>query len=185
MSKIDVLAARYERHIAVPWQRTLAGAQRVLIVVYPQDAERALRARQEEFAQRTRDAGHGWVEYDCTEAFARWMAADEYREAYFEEPDALAMKLETEFLEAVSEPLRNLLRQKDDQTVVAVTGVASLYGFTRVSQLVGAVESDIRGRLVVFFPGTKDGNNYRLLDARDGWNYLANSITSHSAGVDS
>jgi len=25
----------------------------------------------------------------------------------------------------------------------------------------------------VFFPGEHEGNSYRLLDARDGWNYLA------------
>ena len=27
------------------------------------------------------------------------------------------------------------------------------------------------------FPGHVDGSNYRLLDARDGWNYLAVPIT--------
>ena len=36
-----------------------------------------------------------------------------------------------------------------------------------------------RNRLVVFFPGSKDGTNYRLLNARDGWNYLAQAITLH------
>ena len=41
---------------------------------------------------------------------------------------------------------------------------------------------DIAGRLVVFFPGSRDGNTYRLLDARDGWNYLAHSITLHGVG---
>jgi hypothetical protein len=66
--------------------------------------------------------------------------------------------------------------------VVALTGAASLYGFIRVSDLIRFVESDIRGRLVVFFPGTKDGHNYRLLDARDGWNYLAFGITPDGLG---
>ncbi len=61
-------------------------------------------------------------------------------------------------------------------------GLASLYGFMRVSELIRAVESSINGRFIFFFPGTKDGNNYRLLDARDGWNYLANSITLHGPG---
>jgi hypothetical protein len=44
------------------------------------------------------------------------------------------------------------------------------------------VEGDIRGRLVIFFPGEYDSNNYRLLDARDGWNYLAVPITLHGFG---
>ncbi|MBT5711673.1 DUF1788 domain-containing protein, partial [Candidatus Poribacteria bacterium] len=63
--------------------------------------------------------------------------------------------------------------------VVALLGVASLYGFTRVSELVRDVEQVIHGRLLVLFPGTKSENNYRLLDARDGWNYLAHGITAH------
>lgn len=35
------------------------------------------------------------------------------------------------------------------------------------------VEPHIRGRLLVFFPGVYEHENYRLLDARDGWNYRA------------
>jgi hypothetical protein len=44
-------------------------------------------------------------------------------------------------------------------------------------------EADIQGRLVVFFPGQFERNNYRLLDARDGWNYLAVPITLHGEGA--
>jgi hypothetical protein len=56
--------------------------------------------------------------------------------------------------------------------------VASLFGFCRVSELVSRVESSIRGRLLVFFPGEHENNTYRFLDAREGWNYLAVPITS-------
>lgn len=182
MGRVEDLAAVYERHIAAPWQRTVAGAQRVMMVVYDKGLERTFRARKDEFAQRTRGAGHAWVEFDCTRCFADWMAADEYREAYFESPEDLAMKLEGEFVGSVVGPLRQVLREADENTVVAVTGVASLYGFTHVSEVIRAVEPDVRGRLVVFFPGSKDGNNYRLLDARDGWNYLAFGITLQGAG---
>ena len=37
MGRIEDLAARYERHISVPWQRTIAGAQRVVLVVYEKE----------------------------------------------------------------------------------------------------------------------------------------------------
>ena len=57
--------------------------------------------------------------------------------------------------------------------MVAVSGVASLFGFVRVSELLPLVEPSIRGRLLVLFPGVYEENNYRLLDARDGWNYRA------------
>jgi hypothetical protein len=67
--------------------------------------------------------------------------------------------------------------------VLGLVGVAALYGFLRVSELIRDVEADVQGRLVVFFPGLKDGSVYRLLDARDGWNYLANCITLHGTGT--
>jgi len=153
-----------------------------VMVVYEKELERAFRARKGEFEQRTLGAGHGWIEHDCTRSFAQWMATDEYREAYFESPGDLGMKLEGEFVESIVLPLRALLCSSDENTVVAVTGVASLYGFAHISEVIRAVEPDVRGRLVIFFPGSKDGNNYRLLDARNGWNYLANGITLHGTG---
>jgi len=70
------------------------------------------------------------------------------------------------------------VRDPFDNTVVAVTGVASLFGLMRVSRLMEMVEDSIRGRLLVFFPGEYADNNYRLLDARDGWNYHAVPITA-------
>lgn len=182
MGRIDDLAAVYERHLRVPWPRTVAGAQRVLMVVYEKELERAFRARWADFEQRTRAAGHGWSLFDCTRSFAEWMAREEYRDAYFECPDDLTLKLEAEFVEAIAAPLREVLRAANEDTVVALVGVASLYGFAHVSQIVRAVESDIRGRLVVFFPGSRDSDTYRFLDARESWNYLATSITLHGTG---
>lgn len=181
-SRIEALAARYGKHIKLPWPRTVAGSQRVIMIVYDKELERSMRARKAEFEQRTGVAGHKYKEFDCTCLFADWMARDEYREAYFENPRDLALKLESDFTDHVAGALRDLLQENDDNTVVAVTGVASLYGFIRVSNLVRAVEPDIKGRLVIFFPGTKEANNYRLLDARDGWNYLALSITIDDDG---
>ena len=66
-----------------------------------------------------------------------------------------------------------------EETVFAITGAASLFGFTRISQVLPMVEPHVQGRLLVFFPGTYENNNYHLLDARrDGWNYLAVPITT-------
>ena len=111
------------------------------------------------------------------------MAANEYRDAYFEDPELLGMTLESEFREFAIDRISHVLDVAGDNTVVALIGAASLYGFTRVSDLIHSVESSIRGRLAVFFPGTKNDNNYRLLDARDGWSYLAQPITLHEAWI--
>jgi len=182
MGQVENLAAVYERHLGVPWQRTVSGAQRVILVVYEKELERTLRSRIGEFEQATQRCGHPWKGLDCTAWFAEWMAGGEYRDAYFEDPSLLGMKLEGEFKEMAVKRLSGELETADEETVVALYGVACLYGFVRISELIRGAEQAIRGRLVVFFPGTRDGNNYRLLDARDGWNYLANGITLHGAG---
>ena len=183
MGRIEDLAAVYQRHLGVPWQRTVSGAQRVMLVVYEKELERTLRARIGEFQQVTSRTGHGWKLVDCTGWFAAWMAADDYHDAYFEDPSLLGMKLEAEFRPEVARRLAVELEAADENTVVGLFGVAALFGFLRISELIREVEQSIRGRLVVFFPGTKNENNYRLLDARDGWNYLANGITLHGGGM--
>ena len=181
MSHIDTLAERYERYIALPWQKHLSGAQRVIFIVYNKTDERRLRARKGLFEMATKEAGHGWIECDLTDVFAQWMANTEYHESYFESPKDLELKLESDFLEHVAGHVKDVLEapEADENAVVSIYGVASLFGFVRVSELMEAIERDIRGRVVVFFPGEYENNNYRLMDARDGWNYLAVPITLH------
>ena len=153
-----------------------------MLVVYEKELERTMRARIGEFKQATERYGHGWTLVDCTRWFTEWLARDEYREAWFENPALLGMKVEGEFHGHAVRRLAAELENAGDDTVVALLGVGSLYGFLRVSDLIRSVEHSIRGRLVVFFPGTKNDNNYRLLDARDGWSYLAQGITLHGGG---
>src|SRR5262249_29464449 len=143
--------------------------------------ERKLRARIELFEMATTSTGHRWRPLDLTDTFARWMADTEYRDVYFEEPETLAMKLKSDFVRYAAGRLQEALTAEgaDKDAVVGVQGVACLFGFTRVSLVLKEVVKDIRGRLVVFFPGEYEDNNYRLLDARDGWNYLAVPITLH------
>jgi len=129
------------------------------------------------------EAGHGWRLCDVTNAFARWMAEQDYREAYFESPEDLPNP-HPGFEDFVADHVRRGLEAADEDDVVAVSGVASLYGFMKVSRLMEMVERTIRGRLLVFFPGEYEDNNYRLLDARDGWNYHAVPITA-AGGLES
>jgi len=182
MGRIEDLATRYRNHIGAPWQRNLAGDQKAIFIVYPKTEERKLRARMDLFEMATTSTGHRWRLLDLTDTFARWMADTDYREVYFEEPDTLAMKLRSDFVRHAADCLRAGLTADgmDEDAVIAVQGVACLFGFTRVSLVLKEVVKDIRGRLVVFFPGEYEDNNYRLLDARDGWNYLAVPITLHN-----
>ena len=178
-SKVNKLIATYRRHLSVPWQAGLAAIQRVIFAVYDKADELRLRANIDEFALATQQAGKQWMLIDITNAFPEWMAAQEYRDAYFESPEDLAGYQTgelTEFLAALSQRLKErVLAEAGPDTVVALLGVGSIFGLARVSTLVESFKDAVPGRLLVFFPGEHhpENHSYRLLDARDGWNYLA------------
>jgi Domain of unknown function (DUF1788) len=178
MDRVDGLIGAYREHVERPWRRDLSGPERVWIAVYPPEIERRLRVRFAEFELATKDAGHLWRHLDVTRSFSDWLASQEYREAFFENPDDLKTALPG-FAADIERHLREALRSGDDpeRTVVALSGIGALYPMAHVSTLIQRVATDVRGRLLVFFPGTLEHGNYRLLDARDGWNYLAIPIT--------
>jgi hypothetical protein len=176
-SRLHRLLASYDKLISVPWQGGLAGIQKVMFAVYDKGDELKLRASITEFEISTQGAGHGWEQIDITDAFPSWMAEQEYREGYFEYPDDLDTAL-PEFVNQLVEGLTEKLKAFDENTVVALLGVGSLFGFAKSSEVIGKIAPHIQGRLLVFFPGEYENNNYRLLDARDGWNYQAVPITA-------
>lgn len=185
MASIDALVREYERIARLRWETHLSGAERVWCAVYAPADERRLRARIAAFEEATARAGHGWRRVDLTDAFAAWMAGHRYRDAYFEDADALIGGALAAFRDECIGQVRAALTAPDvdDGTVVALCGVASLFGFARASAIIEAVAEDIRGRLLVFFPGEYGSNNYRLLDARDGWNYRATPIMAREGAT--
>jgi hypothetical protein len=66
----------------------------------------------------------------------------------------------------------------DENAVIALKGVGSLFGLLKVKDVVDRLAPLVRGKLLIFFPGSYENNNYRLLDGYDGWNYLAIPITA-------
>lgn len=178
-SKVAKLVSTYRQHLTVPWQEGLAAIQRVIFAVYDKADELRLRANVGEFELVTQQAGKQWLLLDVTNAFPDWMAAQEYRDAYFESPEDLAGYQAgelTEFVFDLNSKLKSRISAEAGQeTVVALLGVGALFGLARVSSLVEGIKEVIQGRLLVFFPGEyhPENHTYRLLDARDGWNYLA------------
>ena len=174
MSEIEDILSKYERYVKLPWDPKLAGAQRVWFARYDPGQERRLRLRIGEFQTATTDAGHRWCLVDITDSFAEWMTNHEYRDAYFEQPNDLELAL-VDFSDFVAERVRQALSQQetDKNTVVALLGLSSLFGLIRVAELIAKVDSEVPGRLLAFFPGQREGSNWRLLNARDGWNYHA------------
>jgi len=178
MSAIDRLLSNYSRQVRLPWSANMAGMQRVWFAVYPPAEERRVRARLPQFETLTLEANHGWITVDLTNLLPEWLAAHEYREAIFAEPEYFSANSELEDLAV--EQVRQACTGEDANaaSVVAITGLATLFDFMRVSSLINRVEDSVRGRLLILFPGEYAGNIYRFMDARDGFNYMAVPITS-------
>lgn len=179
MSRVKRLIQSYSRYISVPWRDDAAAAQRVVFCVYNETEERWLRAKVDEFEIVTRQAGHEWAIFDLTDTFAIWLASGRYAKSYFQKPHLLPTLL-PKYLAFITEEFESFLLKNEVGTdcVVALKGVGSLFGFLKVKEVVDNLAPMVKGRLLVFFPGSYEDNNYRLLDGYDGWNYLAVPITA-------
>lgn len=111
--------------------------------------------------------------------FPLWMTSHEYKDDYFNNPEYIVDQLEAEFIPFAIQFLKNELAQieQDQDTLIALKDVSSLFGFARLSEIIKRCDKDFKERLLIFFPGEFEHNQYRLLDARDGWDYLARPIT--------
>lgn len=184
MSYVDALLDAYAKFVALPWERNLAPPERVCMAVYPPEYERRVRLHLPAFETATNKQGHLWALIDITTSFESWMAGHDYRDAYFEDPELLETALPAFFAHLVDDVRSQLVRRADPDGVVGLLGAGALFGLgpaVKVSAVLNAVSDAIAGRLLVFFPGEHAANNYRLLDARDGWNYLATPITPNGS----
>lgn len=179
MSRVKRMIQSYSKYISIPWRDDAAAAQRVIFCVYNETEERWLRAKVDEFEIVTRQAGHEWGMFDMTDTFAIWLASQKYAKSYFQKPLLLSSLL-PKYLAFISDEFETFLQKHEigPDSVVAIKGVGSLFGFLKVKEVVDKLAPMVKGRLLVFFPGSYENNNYRLLDGYDGWNYLAVPITA-------
>lgn len=183
MSRVSRLVEAYGVELSLSWRSGLSGAERVWMLVYPPEIERQVRAKLPELEQQTVSAGRGWLEIDLSDELGRWVAEHEYAEAFYEDPSDFSSSVVDLFFADLVGMLRERLEGADENTVVALVGVASLFPFVRASALIQALDDAVRGRLLVLFPGRHDPDthSFRLLDARDGFNYRSRVITPEAA----
>lgn len=173
--RISALLKNYENHISLPWSKMVSAEERSIFVLYKPEDELKLRARVGAFELATTKHDHPWLLLDVSDSFAQWLADQDYAEAYFEDPEYLTGNYQY-FAEELVDKLVQQIDMQTDDTAIALLGCGTLFGIASVSDLVKALAAKISGRLVVFFPGEQEGNTYRLLDAKNGWGYLATSI---------
>lgn len=173
MSEIDDACQAFARQLSEPWSAHLSGPERVWMLTYRPDSERRLRHRLPMFRTATEASQRKWQLIDMTTAFEDWLEQHEYRDEYLREPGSLQFGALDDFADRLVADVAHQLREADGETVSVLLGCASLFGLMRVSRLIHSVAKEIPGRLLVFFPGSRQDNNYRLLDGHDGWSYLA------------
>jgi hypothetical protein len=171
----DELLRHFERQVALPWRDDLAPGYRIWVLHYEPALERRIRGRMAEFEAVAGRYGKEWFALDLGALVAPWFAAHPLFEGLVEQPDELPGLL-PEFAAHLAETVRQKLAATGPNDVLALAGAGALFGLMRVSALIEAVAPAIPGRLLVFFPGRYEGGTYRLLDARDGWNYRATPI---------
>jgi hypothetical protein len=184
MSRIDQLVQNYRRHAAIPLKQNVTIAERTWFVVYSPDEERRVRSRLAEFEIATKDCDLLWHEIDLTGSFTRWLDTfddAEEREASLAMPTIVEDYADPGFRDYLADTIQQAVmavpESEADRTVFAITGLMELYDFIHVSQVMDALVKNVRGVLVLFFPGEREDNTYRFLGARTGWDYLATPIT--------
>jgi len=166
----------------MPLRPGLPASQRVWFAVYPADDERRLINRVGDFEFLTKEAGHPWLRIDLQGCLAQWLSTvDEAdRASWFQHPGDIELYAQTEWKAYLTDFFQKEVSRASapERTVVALSGLIELYDFLHVSDLVEGLVEAFPGYLLVFFPGEKEGNTYRFLDVRTGWNYLAAPILS-------
>jgi hypothetical protein len=153
------------------------------MLVYPPDLERSMRAALPRLELATGEAGHGWHQIDITESLGRWLAGHRYADAFFEDPSDLTAAIIDQFESDLVSEVRERLTAASTNDVAILVGIGAIFPFLRASSVIKAIDEEVNGRLLVLFPGLHDPgtHSFRLLDARDGFNYRARVIDPQKA----
>lgn len=172
MHSFDDIMSAFDRQVRLPWQDDIPPAGRVWIAWFEKSMQRKFTQRLGEFEPLAIAANKGWRRLDLSLVFGSWIARHEFFEVLVHHPKEVRGLL-PEFEDHVAGLIRAELAACSSEDVLAVDGAGSLFGLARLSTLISNVVTSIPGRLLVGFPGKHSAGVYRLLDARDGWNYHA------------
>ena len=178
MSRVSDLVHSYKAELPLAWNDNVSGGERVWMLVYPPDLYRQMRHALPGLELATTQAGRAWVVLDVTDDFGRWLSSHRHAEAFYEEPSDLTQSILDQFETMLVARIRQALEVAPANAVVALVGIGSIFPFLRASSVIKSVDSAVTGRLLVLFPGLHDPetHSFRLLDARDGFNYRARVI---------
>lgn len=172
MYSFDEILIAYRRQVRIPWRPDAPPSARIWILWHPPSMHLKISGRIGEFEDATRQAGHGWSSLDLSPLFGHWVAQNEMFQSLLEMPEELRGLL-PQFETAACEAVLEAANRSGPNDVLVIQGCGSLFGLAKLSPILDRVSHAIPGRLLVVFPGRHASGIYRLLDARDGWNYHA------------
>lgn len=175
MASFEHLVVAYKRHLQLPWASNLSDPERTWVLWYDPALERRVTAHAIEFEQAARKAGYGWKQIDLSSEIASWLATNRHAARLMRRPNEIGT-LASELREQLRAKVATEASELGEQDILALFGAGSLFGFTSIASVIEAVAPKVRGRLLVVFPGRFEAGRYRLLDARDSWNYHATPI---------
>ena len=175
MASFEDLLEAYRRHLRLPWAKNLSDAERTWMLWYDPALERRVMAHAIEFEHAAREAGFGWSYVDLSEQVVTWLATNRHAARLMRRPNEISA-LGGDLLSRLTDVVTAAAGALTDRDILALIGTGSLFGLTSVASVIEAVAPAVRGRLLVTFPGRYEAGRYRLLDARDSWNYHATPI---------
>jgi hypothetical protein len=176
MSKINHLISKFGSIINEPWPTGLSGQEKVWFLIFDPIDLTKVHFKLGEFEMATKNANHDWLLISLNDYFTTWLSQHDYKESFFEEPEYISDALQDEFREYLILKINERLLQNTENTLVVLKDASAIFGFIKLSEIVQDISNKIKGRLMVLFPGEFTNNQYRLMDARDGWDYLARPI---------
>jgi hypothetical protein len=170
----EELLRDFERQVVLPWRDDLAPEYRVWILHYEPALERRIVP-----GWRNLRRSRGVTAKDGSPSTSRRSSRlgsprmPSLRDSW---SNQTSCRMLPEFAARIGETVRRELDAVGTNDILALLGAGGLFGLMRISTLIESVAAAIPGRLLVFFPGRYEEGSYRLLDARDGWNYRATPI---------
>jgi len=154
-----------------------------LILVYAPEQDPRCRARQIELREKLETRGVHVIEHELNNFIFDYYAERGQLERIFEldrDPgrrDELQQMIAGVYeRELVDRILKDVQDADPGCSVIFLTGVASMYPFARVSNLLTALENRIKVPLVVFYPGSEHDGKLSFLNQEPHIGYRARRI---------
>jgi hypothetical protein len=154
-----------------------------LILVYDPDQERRCRARQIELREKLEAREVHVEECELSNFIFDYYASKGQLERIFDLDRNPARREELRHMiagvyerELVDRILDRIQDTDSEHSVVFLTGVASMYPFARVSNLLTSLENQVKIPLVVFYPGSERDGKLSFLNQEPHVGYRARRI---------